>query len=302
MVEGIVFEIMRYALHDGPGIRTTVFLKGCPLNCQWCANPESQSFAPEFIFFDDKCLGCNACVEVCEQGAITPDKQGYRQIDRSLCNLCGQCVEQCYAEALRLVGRSMNVSDLLSEALKDLNFYRQSGGGVTFSGGEPLSQPIFLQACLEALKNNNIQTAVETTGLTTWRTIEKLRPLVDLFLYDLKVVDTDAHRAFTGFANKEILDNLKKLSSCHDIIIRIPMIPGMNDRGNAWRSTLDFLKELQWRGRIDLLPYHRMGVGKYVALNREYALKSALKADMEIVRCRRRQLHDAGFSVELHGS
>ncbi len=300
-VQGIVSDIMRYALHDGPGIRTTVFFKGCPLQCQWCANPESQSPSPEFVFFMNKCLMCNACVDCCEQNAIALDGRGFRQIDRTLCNFCGKCVAQCYAEVLRLVGRTMTEGEVIAEVLKDRDFYRQSGGGVTFSGGEPLRQPVFLEACLEACRRNNLHTVVETAGLTSWNTIKKLLHLVDLFLYDLKVVENASHKAFTGVSNKRILDNLKKLVTCHDVIIRMPMIPGVNDRGNAWQATMAFIKELPWRGQIDLLPYHHLGVGKYAALNRVYALNTSLKSDMKIVRRRRDQLTEAGFSVQLHG-
>lgn len=301
MVNGIVYDIMRYSLHDGPGIRTTVFMKGCPLSCQWCANPESQTPSAEFIFYKDQCLDCNACTEVCRENAVSMDKNGHRQIDIGKCSFCNRCVDQCYAGALRLVGRSMSVADVLSEVKKDHDFYLESGGGVSFSGGEPLFQPEFLTACLEACKAHHLHTAVETAGAASWSVVENLRHWVDLFLFDLKTVVAEDHIRLTGACNQNILENLKKLVSCQDVIIRIPMIPGINDQGRPWKKILIFLEQLQWRGRVDLLPYHRLGLGKYAALNKEYAVKTSLVADMETVFKRKDRLVEAGFNVRIHG-
>lgn len=300
-VTGIVYDIMRFALHDGPGIRTTVFFKGCPLRCWWCANPESQSRDPEFIYFQNTCLECDACIQSCSRQAIQTDARGYRLIDRDRCDFCGACVEACYPGALRLVGRAMTVDAVMAEVLKDREIYRDSGGGVTYSGGEPLFQPQFLADCLMASRREHLHTAVETTGAARWDVIEGIMPWVDLFLYDLKIATPDLHTNYTGASNTIILKNLRKLVSCHEVIVRLPMVPKVNDRGDAWTASFDFLQQLPWRGRIDLLPYHRLGVGKYEALNRNYALDASLKPDMEIVGRRQAQLEAAGFSVQLYG-
>ncbi|OGR24055.1 MAG: hypothetical protein A2277_11180 [Desulfobacterales bacterium RIFOXYA12_FULL_46_15] len=301
MIKGIVYDIMRYALNDGPGIRTIVFLKGCPLSCQWCSNPESQSFYPEFIFYKDQCMSCNTCETVCAENAVSINKSDHRQVDLEKCTHCNQCVDRCFAEALRLVGRSMSVEAVMTDVMKDCNFYMESGGGVTFSGGEPFSQPEFLKACLKACKTRNLNTAVETAGIIRWELIESLLPLVDLFLFDLKAGTAKDYKRFTGIAGHKIFSNLEKLLARHDVIIRIPMIPGLNDRGQSWKDIIDFLEQLNWRGRIDLLPYHRMGIGKYIGLNREYGLDSSKTADMENIKLKRKQLAAAGFKTCIHG-
>ena len=240
-------------------------------------------------------------METCDVSAISIANHDFRQVDIDLCDFCGKCAEQCYSEALRLVGRTITDGEVLSEVLKDQQFYRQSGGGVTFSGGEPLCQPLFLKACLEACRRNNIHTAIETTGFASWDTIENILHLVDLFLYDLKTVETETHRKLTGVSNERILDNLKKLAACHQVVIRMPMVPKINDRGKAWQATMAFLKNLPWRGRIDLLPYHTLGLGKYAALNRTFALDTSLRPDMDIVHRCQKQLVQAGFSARVNG-
>ncbi len=298
---GIVYDIMGFALHDGPGIRTTVFLKGCPMRCLWCANPESQSRDPEFIFFKDACLACGVCVDNCHNQAIRIDPQGFKQVDLGACDYCGACVEGCYPDALRLAGRPMTADAVMAEVLKDFDVYRRSGGGVTFSGGEPLFQPDFLEDCLKACRKAGLHTAVETAGLANWGIIEKITPWVDLFLYDLKMVLPEPHKKYTGAPNTIILENLKRLVACQQVIVRIPMIPEVNDRGEAWNAIFDFLEQLPWRGRIDLLPYHRLMLGKYVALNRKYKLDPSLKAEMGIVHKHQEQLERTGFHVQLYG-
>ena len=300
MARGIIYDIMRYALHDGPGIRTTVFFKGCPLNCLWCANPESQARDPEFIFYRDRCIACEACVDVCHENAIGVTETGYRKIDPRRCTHCNQCTDQCYSEALQRVGRPMGVDSLVTEILKDHEFFLSSSGGVTFSGGDPLFQPRFLKACLKACKNHDLHTAVETSGAFPWELIQSLLPLTDLFLFDLKLASLARHRQFTNVSNQRILENLKNLVACHPVIIRIPMIPGINDRGEAWEEIQDFLEQLPWRGPVDLLPYHRMGLGKYEALNRSYSLDPELVSDMEMICQRRDQLAGIGFDARFH--
>ncbi len=190
---------------------------------------------------------------------------------------------------------------VMVEVLKDLDIYRRSGGGVTFSGGEPFFQPDFLEDCLKTCRKGGLHTAVETAGLAKWGIIEKIAPWVNLFLYDLKMVIPDLHEKYTGAPNTIILENLKRLVFSQQVIVRIPMIPKVNDGGEAWNAIFDFMEQLQWRGRIDLLPYHRIGIAKYKALNRNYKLDPSLRTEMEIVQQRREQLEGVGFRVRLHG-
>jgi pyruvate formate lyase activating enzyme len=206
-------------------------------------------------------------------------------------------VAQCYAEALQLAGSAMSADEVVARVIKDRDFFLQSGGGVTFSGGEPLSRPAFLRACLEKCKQNGLHTCVETTGFAPWEVLEGVSEDVDLFLYDLKTADPKTHEIFTGVSNELILDNLKKLAPRHNLIIRMPMIPGINHRGAPWKKTLEFLKELEWRGQVELLPYHRLGLGKYAALNRPYPMDPELKADEMMIQMRYDELRTAGIHV-----
>lgn len=269
---GMIFDIKKFAIHDGPGIRTTVFFKGCPLTCWWCHNPESQAFERELMIHKHRCNGCGDCLSTCAQDAITlvgdlPSTAADR------CTLCGACIEVCHAEALEMVGREMTVAQVLKEIERDIIFYDESGGGVTFSGGEPLSQPDFLHVLLGACKEREIHTALDTCGLAPWKTLQRIAENVDLFLYDPKLMDDEKHRKFTGVSNELILENLRALSRHdHSIIARVPIIPGINDDdGNIFR-TGEFVASLANPCPIDLLPYHKAGTEKHARLKRTYRL------------------------------
>lgn len=273
-VTGRVFDIQRFSVHDGPGIRTTVFLKGCPLRCLWCHNPEGISPEPELMFFEYKCLGCGTCVRACPVGAIVfPSFAGKPKLDREKCSGCGKCAEACPSGAWRLVGQTIGVEELLGILERDCLLYERSGGGVTFSGGEPLFQPEFLLAALEECKKRGIHTALDTSGFAPTAVLTKLASLIDLFLYDLKPMDEEEHRRYTGVSNRLIHENLKTLVKLgRPVIVRIPLIPGITDTERNIALLKAFLRELG-RGiqNVEFLPYHDVAE-KYQRLGKNYGM------------------------------
>jgi len=259
--KGLIFNIQRFSLHDGPGIRTVVFFKGCPLRCLWCHNPEGQFLKKEMVFWDERCIGCKTCLNTCPNSAVN---------DTEKCLLCGKCVEACPSGAREIAGREMTVEEVMDEIKKDIPFYEESSGGVTFSGGEPLLQKDFLISLLEFCKEKGINTAIETCGYSSWEVLSNVSRLTDLFLFDLKIMDEESHRKFTGVSNNIILENLRKLSSVHKkIIVRIPVIPGVNDNIENINKTADFILSLGIK-EAHLLPFHSAGIEKYRRLRREY--------------------------------
>lgn len=268
---GTVFNIQKMSIHDGPGIRTTVFFKGCPLRCLWCSNPESQRHELEIACFDSRCIGCGYCAEMCPSGII--EKGGKFHIsDRSACSLCMTCVKECCTNAKKLVGEAYEVETLYQEIAKDKPFYDSSGGGVTFSGGEPFMQGEFLLKMLKRCKEGGINTAIETTGFTDQSLLLAALPYLDLVYYDLKHMDDTTHRKLTGVSNVTILENLKAAALVHSqIIVRIPVIPGINDEIENIQQTADFAAEVGV-SCVELLPYHNLGEVKYGQLGMEYAL------------------------------
>ncbi len=272
MLTGTVFDIRKYSIHDGPGIRTAVFFKGCPLECRWCHNPEGRSYLPELIFRSNRCILCYDCLTVCPNEAVTRQGNAIR-IDRRRCKVSGACAAVCNAEALQVVGREMTVQQVISEIEEDTVFYEQSGGGVTFTGGEPLAQPRFLLALLSACRTRALHTTMDTSGFVPWLVLDEIRPLVDLFLYDLKLMDDTRHIQWTGVSNADILSNLRKLSELgHKIQVRIPLIPGINDDEENLQQTGEFLARLLHVPPVELLPYHNIAEGKYTGLGMEYEL------------------------------
>ena len=271
MIKGIIFNIQRYSIQDGPGIRTTVFLKGCPLSCWWCHNPEGLQDGQEIIFWENRCLSCGQCFKHCPSGAIQM-KDGKPVTDKTKCILCGRCVEVCPAQAREILGKKMTVGEVIKEIEKDLIFYEESGGGVTFSGGEPLKQSEFLESLLDGCQEKKIHTAVDTSGYISWETLDKISSKVDLFLYDLKIMDSKKHKKYTRVSNEIILENLKKLSSVHhNIFVRFPVIPGINDDYQNIKESGEFLSSLKI-AQVNLLPYHYIGIDKYRILGRTYKL------------------------------
>ncbi len=275
---GRIFNIQRYSLHDGSGIRTLVFFKGCPLKCLWCSNPESQKAVSELGFIEARCVGADACgapcVAACPLQAISLNEHGKPVIDRERCDACGKCAAACPQDALKVVGRQMSVEEVMTEVEKDRPFYRRSGGGLTLGGGEPLAQYKFAKAVLEAAEAEYIHTAIETSGHAPWEHFETLLKHVDLLQMDLKHMDPHKHKELTGQSNDLILDNLKKVLSIkepQDVIIRVPVIPGCNDTVENIENTASFVAGLGF-ARIELIPYHRMGTSKYAQYGMAYPL------------------------------
>ena len=266
MQTGILFDVKRFAIHDGPGIRTTVFFKGCPLSCLWCHNPESQSSGPQLLYWAERCIGCGACVGACAAGAVSLEN-GVAKTDRALCTGCGACVEICPPQAREIAGEAWWLDRLLDTIERDLLFYDESGGGVTLSGGEPLAQPEFALDVLAACKSRRIHTAVDTCGFAEWDVLDAVASQTDLFLYDVKHLDDDRHRELTGVSNGLILENLERLSEAgHRIWIRYPLIPCVNDAEGEIAALGRIVSRLKSVDAVHLLPFHRGGKRKRAGL------------------------------------
>ncbi|GIK42877.1 MAG: glycyl-radical enzyme activating protein [Chloroflexota bacterium] len=265
-VEGIIFDIQRYSLHDGPGLRTNVFLKGCPLRCGWCANPESQQLQPELALFAHNCITCGQFPEACPPGWGSHTQNGWTA---DLRQKYGQRVEVCPTEAMREIGQRRTAGEIMAQVRRDAPFY-EDGGGMTVTGGEPTMQPCLTEALLRLAKADYISTAIETCGHTTWAVWERLLPYLDTILFDLKHTDSAIHHAFTGVGNELILANLRQLAELEaPVTVRVPLIPGFNADPASVSPIAEFVKELGLN-RLDLLPYHTLGRAKYEALGREY--------------------------------
>jgi pyruvate formate lyase activating enzyme len=270
---GTIFNIMRFAVNDGPGIRTTVFLKGCPLACAWCHNPEGLTIAHEVAYRQDRCAHCGACIEACPEHALSEGVTGVQRA-QELCVACGTCAGTCVTGAREEMGREITVDALMRELVKDRVFYDESGGGVTFSGGEPLLQYEFLMEALTACRTADLRTAVETTGFASWEKVRALIPLTDLFLYDVKLMDGERHRQFTGVSNTRILENLRALADAGaQVTVRVPLVPGVNDDEENIRQIARFVADLGTVPSIHLLPFHAGASGKYHALGMEYTME-----------------------------
>ncbi len=279
-MKAIISDIKRFAVHDGDGIRTTVFFKGCPLKCVWCHNPESIDFKPQMAYYKNKCISCGECVSVCPSGAHKITQEGHI-FERELCITCGKCEKVCLGEALKFYGKETTVDELLPILLEDKDFYETSGGGVTLSGGECLMQADFCAELLRMLKKEGINTAVDTCGFVSKDAIDKVLPYTDIFLYDIKAMDEDVHMKCTGQSNKLILDNITYIDSLDKSIeVRIPYVPDYND--NQMNQIAEFLKELKNVTKVRVLPYHNYAGSKYEALCMENSLPSELPDGEEI--------------------
>jgi pyruvate formate lyase activating enzyme len=297
---GVVFDIKKFAIDDGPGIRTTVFFKGCPMRCWWCHNPEGQVMTPELMYRSMRCNGCDECVKVCPRNALSCVGKGI-SINRKRCSLCGKCCQECSTEALTIVGKEMSLNEVMKEIDKDSIFYEELEGGVTVSGGEPLFQPGFLDALLEDCMKRNIRTALDTCGYANRKSLDVISGKVDLFLFDLKIMNEERHRKYTGVSNKLILENFRRLAkNGSNILVRFPVIPAINDDEDNVTQTAEFAASCGTKN-ISLLPYHRSGIEKYAGLGKTYRLnKTRSPSDQELRQIKRR-LEDSGIRVKIGG-
>jgi len=298
-LEGTVFNIQRYSLHDGPGIRTIPFLKGCPLACKWCSNPESQRPQPEIMYQESSCIHCGRCLEACKYGALSVNNPYL--VDRDRCVACGACAEVCPTNALVLKGKKMTVWEVIQELQKDAAIYRRSNGGITLSGGEALSQPKFTRELLRACKEKGWHTAMETTGMTTKEVIESVMPFVDLALTDIKSIDPVVHKNATGVDNRIILENLIRISYLTKTIVRIPVIPNVNDNPESIREIAEFTKLMKDIDVIHLLPYHNYGQNKYLLLGRVYPFDGVKEIPKEKIELLKQEVEKAGISCHIGG-
>ena len=290
---------MRFAVHDGPGIRTTVFLKGCPLHCWWCHNPESQRPRPEVLYSEERCLRCGDCVAACPNGALSLGATV--QVDESACRVCGTCAEACMAGARLLAGTWMSVEEVLTKVERDRVFYDESGGGLTLSGGEPLQQAAFAQRLLAECRARGIHTALDTCGYAPAATFRRVAEHVDLFLFDVKVVDRERHRELAGVPSDPILENLCWLAQQDkQVVVRVPIIPGCTD-DDANLAAICALARSLGLARIDLLPYHRIARDKYKRLHRDYRMEAVAPPPAERMRAIAEDLAREGFGVRIGG-
>jgi pyruvate formate lyase activating enzyme len=297
---GYIYNIMRYSTQDGPGIRTTLFFKGCSLRCWWCHNPESQEAGPQLLYFADRCLGCGDCIPVCPESAI--DWEDGHVAVSSACRACATCVETCVASAREVVGRWMSVAETLAEIEKDIVFYDQSGGGVTFSGGEPLLQPRFLEALLDACRARGIHSIVDTSGFAPADVLARFIGKADLFYYDLKFVDAEKHRKYIGAPNDVILANLERLAGAHaPVVVRIPVIAGVNDDDRETAAMAALLARLGLK-RVYLLPYHKIGIEKYRRLGIKYRLDGLEPPPLAQLERIAGHMEARGLSVQIGGA
>jgi pyruvate formate lyase activating enzyme len=302
---GLVFDVQRFAIHDGGGIRTNVFMKGCPLDCLWCQNPESIRWRQDISFIELHCIQCRKCVEVCPVSAIETDgnEQRVTGIDRKKCILCGACFKSCYAGAINIIGRWLSVEDLVAMVRRDSDFYIASGGGVTFSGGEPTGQPKFLLAALQAMQGIGLHTAVETCLHIAWEQLEPLLSHVNLLLTDIKHMNSQQHSALTGVPNDLILDNFRKIAARNiPVRVRLPLISGLNDSTQNLQETADLVFSCKNVKGVDVLPYNRLGISKCRQLGSEYALADLAPPSREKVEEAARFFRDVVDDVTIGGA
>jgi pyruvate formate lyase activating enzyme len=295
-----IFNIQKFSVHDGPGIRTTVFFKGCPLKCMWCHNPESQNITTQILYDRDKCVLCGTCEKICPKKAIKIENN-ILTTDEAKCDCCGQCVIYCIQGARQIAGKEYTVDEVVKEVLKDRVFYEKSNGGVTLSGGEPLIHIDFVEELLKKLKDNNIHTAVDTCGAVSFDNLKRAARYTDVFLYDIKLMDDEKHLEFTGMSNKLILDNLKKLSEIHkNINIRMPIIEGVNGNEEHIIETIRFIEGLNI-SKVNLLPYHDIAKHKYKKLGKVYEDDRMSKPSNEKMQKFKEMFENKGYKAKIGG-
>ncbi len=302
--EGLIYSIQRYCIHDGPGIRTTVFFKGCQLKCPWCANPESLHTKKEIAFMSHKCTMCGICLRKCPKGVI--DLNRTSRIDRDKCDLCGECVRYCPVDCYNIYGYTITSEELLKEIEKDKLFYKNSGGGVTVSGGEATLYVDFLEEFLKLCKEHGIDTAIETHGFGEKEIFQKLAPYIDHFLVDVKHMDNKIHKEIIGVENITILNNIRILANKlnKEVSLRVPLIPGFNDSDNNIDKLIDFGKEIKHSNNlamIHLLPYHSLGQSKYLSLDLKYDMEGTIPPSNEELKRLEVRIKEAGLPVIIGG-
>ncbi len=299
---GTVLNIQFFNLHDGDGVRTLAFLKGCPLKCRWCSNPESINSGYELGLNRTLCNQCGKCLEICEENALFYDDVGILQVDRERCNVCGKCIPACFTDALTVYGKQMSAQEVFEELRRDEIFYQGTGGGVTISGGEPLNQPKFLGTILKLCQEAGIHTCFETSGFARPEVLAAVLPFVDHILFDLKHMDSAVHKELTGQENEIILNNARTVAdSGIPVLFRIPLIPGLNDSQENIRQTAQFIAGLGKESvqGVELMPYHRMGTGKYEALDKLYIMDGVKPPDPANVESSRKQIEDLGLKCTI---
>ena len=296
-LKGLVFNIQRFSIHDGPGIRTTVFMKGCPLRCRWCSNPESWNPYPEIMTYDVKCIRCGKCAQVCPTEAITINQKG-RKINRAKCTLCLECAEVCPTGAISVSGKHMTIEEIMKEVESDKLFYQNSDGGVTISGGEPLSQWEFVRQLLKECKQEGLHTALDTCGYVPWDILEKVLDYTDLVLFDIKHINSSQHRKGTGKGNQLILNNAKRVATNTRTWLRFPLIPGYNDFEESVREVAELAAEMCVE-KVSILPYHEWGKTKYEKLGRRYLLENTETPSDEHIKELQRIIENAGLKVTV---
>lgn len=296
-----ITDIQRYSVHDGPGIRSLVFFKGCPLRCQWCHNPETHNIHPELMMNEEACIGCGACMQVCPEHAVII-RDGHMDTDRTKCKVCGKCTEVCYSEARKISGVYYTVDEIFEKVIRDKSFYDNTGGGVTLSGGEVLMYAEFAEKLLKKLHNAGIDTAIETCGYASWERFEKVLAYTDHVLYDIKHCDSDIHKKFTGVGNELILENLYKAAEMgKDIIVRVPFIPGVNDNEDVEKKIAKIAKDIHAKA-IHLLPFHQIATSKWDGIGKEYLFRNVREPSKEELERIKKIIEPIGVPVVIGGN
>lgn len=297
--EGTLFNIQRYSIHDGPGIRTIPFFKGCPLSCQWCSNPESQRLKPELMFNKIRCVHCGKCVDACPRQALAFTHPYF--VDREKCNQCGECADVCPTHALEMKGTRMSVAQVIDALKKEETLFRRAGGGVTLSGGEPLTQPEFARELLKACKDKGWHTAIETTAYAPKRVIKEIFPFIDVALTDIKAINPFIHKRYTGVDNRIILENLLRIAQITQLVVRVPVIPGVNDNIEEIHAITEFAKLLRGVDTLHLLAYHTYGENKYALLGRIYPMGETALVSEEKMEQLKAEVEAQGFHCQIGG-
>jgi len=297
---GVIFDIKRFAVHDGPGIRTTVFLKGCPLSCWWCHNPEGIYDKKEIIFYDYKCMSCGKCIDVCSQNAIKKIKNNNVR-NYNICISCGQCVEICPTASQQFIGQRITVEDIIKNIEKDVIYFESSSGGVTFSGGEPIMQPVFLKETLKFCKKMHIHTALDTSGYANREIFNSISKDIDLFLYDLKIINDRQHKKYTGVSNKLIIKNLETLvKKRRNVVLRFSLIPKITTTEENIKNVLNFISTLKGIDRIDVIPFHNVKE-KYIRIGKKYKMNNTKSPNVDEINNIKEKFEQRGFNVKIGG-